>query len=254
MRLHRFRDLIETSQLYFCRADLFDDEREGLPPEECLRISGLSPFDLYDRQLLVNHIGSDAQSRESFFISCWHLFHEETCKMWRDYGEDGVAICSRFSQLRAALGALSDRAFLGVVRYGPEHLIGPDAPAWNVLRFIMTKRREYADEREVRALLWITDPLADGNRHIDEDGGVHPYPLTPPPSDRVLKGHRRKVNLGALLTEIVVTPWAFTSIFDEICHLLGKVNCEIPVRRSDLARYRKFLPHQPSAPENELAI
>jgi hypothetical protein len=34
MDMKKFRDLVATGELYFCRADLFDDEREGLPPEE----------------------------------------------------------------------------------------------------------------------------------------------------------------------------------------------------------------------------
>lgn len=44
---------------------------------------------------------------------------------------------------------------------------------------------------------------------------MHPRPLTAPP-DRVLKGHRRKVDLRASVTEIVVTPWASSTTFAEI--------------------------------------
>jgi hypothetical protein len=32
--MRKFRDLMTMAELYFCRADLFPDEREGLPPEE----------------------------------------------------------------------------------------------------------------------------------------------------------------------------------------------------------------------------
>ncbi len=247
--LERFRDLIETSELYFCRADLFsNDEREGLPPEEYLKLLGLSPLDLRDRQQLLNQIGSGAQFRESFYVSCWHLFEEETCKMWKEYAEDGVAICSRYRLLRTALDRFPDRSFLGLMRYGPRHLLHPQPARWNAFRFIMSKRAEYAAEREVRALLWITDSLICANRHIDEGGRAHPRPLTPPPLDRVLEGHRRKVNLNELLTEIVVTPWGSSRVFHEICSLTKSWNCEVPVRRSDLAPYRDLLPHQPIAP------
>ena len=34
--IRKFRHLMGTTEFYFCRADLFPDEREGLPPEECL--------------------------------------------------------------------------------------------------------------------------------------------------------------------------------------------------------------------------
>ena len=67
MRLNRFRNLMETAELYFCRADLFsNDKREGLPPEEYLTALGLSPLELRDRQQLANAMGSTAQFREAF--------------------------------------------------------------------------------------------------------------------------------------------------------------------------------------------
>lgn len=237
MKMEKFRDLIATGELYFCRADLFPDESEGLPPEEYLPILGLNPFDLRDRQQLDHLIGSDAQFRESFYISCWHLFRDETCMMWKEYGDDGLAICSRYRLLKFALGTMGDRAFLGVVRYGSKHLTG-----WNLFRFITTKQKKYEDEREVRALLWIMDPLAGINRHFDMNNRAHPRPLTPPPRDRVFDGHRRSVDLQALITEIVVSPWASSTTFDEINQLVKSNGYAIPVQPSGLTRYRELLP------------
>ena len=100
--------------------------------------------------------GSLAQFRESFFINCWQLFREETCEMWKAYGADGVAVCSRFGLLKDPLESCDGRPHLGRVRYGPAHITG-----WNVQRFISTKRMQYAHEREVRAALWILDPFAE---------------------------------------------------------------------------------------------
>jgi hypothetical protein len=121
MNMPKFRDLMNTAELYFCRADLFsNDEREGLSPEKYLPILGLNPFDIHERQELIHRIGSDAQFREGFYASCGHLFREETCKMWKDYGDQGVAICSQYRLLKSALNAMSDRAYIGLVRYGSE--------------------------------------------------------------------------------------------------------------------------------------
>jgi hypothetical protein len=224
--------------LYFCRADLFEnDKREGLPPEKYLpALLGLNPLDLHDRQTLNHHIGSIAQFRESYYINCWHLFRNETVKMWKEYGEDGVAICSRYCLLKSALDAMGDRAFLGLIRYGAEYLRG-----CNAYRFITSKRAEYEGEREVRAMLWIMDPHAGINRHFDIDNRAHPCPLTQPP-DRVLRGHRRSVDLQALITEIVVTPWASPATFDEVNRLANSNSYAIPVRPSWLTRYRGLLP------------
>jgi hypothetical protein len=151
--------------------------------------------------------------------------------MWKEYGTDGVAICSRYRLLKAALDAVADRSFLGLVRYGAKHLRG-----FNLFRFIMTKRAAYEDERDVRAMLWIMDPFAGINRHFDIDNRTHPRPLTPPP-DRVLRGHRRRVDLQALITEIVVTPWASPATFDEVNRLASNNGYAIPVRPSGLTRF-----------------
>lgn len=240
VNMEKFRDLITTGELYFCRSDLFpNDEKEGLALEEYLpMILGLDPRDLRDRQELNHHIGCHAQFREAYFISCWHLFREETSKMWKQYGEDGVAICSRYRLLRSALDSVTDRASLGLVRYGVEHLLDKK---FNTFQFIMTKRPQYADDKEVRAALWIMDPHAGINRHFDLENRAHPRPLTPPPPT-VLNGHRRKVDLEALVTEIVVTPWASSTTLDEIIQLVRTNGYAIPVLPSALAAFRKFLP------------
>jgi hypothetical protein len=99
----------------------------------------------------------------------------------------------------------------------------------------------YADEQEVRAILWIIDPYAGINRHFDIDNRVHTRPLTAPP-DNVLKGHRRKVDLRALVTEIVVTPWASSTTFAKIEQIVKDGGYSIPVRPSALTRFREFLP------------
>jgi hypothetical protein len=236
--MRKFRDLMATSELYFCRADLFRDEREGLPPEEYLATFGLHPLDVNDRQELLNQIGSDAQFREDFYVNCWHLFSEETCWMWKEYGSEGVAITSRYELLKSALDAMSDRGYIGVVQYSAKHMLGNRA---NLFRYITTKRSEYAREREVRAFLWLPNQQAGGNRHYDEDGDVHPLPLTPPPG-YVLKGQRRRVDVQALITEIVVSPWAPSARVAEVSQLVSDAGHEIPVRQSELVRFATLLP------------
>jgi hypothetical protein len=237
MDLPKFRDLMTSSELYFCRADLLNDTHEGLPPQEYLATWGLHPLDIWDRRELTNTIGSDAQFREGFYVSCWHLFSSETYKMWKEYGQ-GVAVASRYSMLKSALNVMSDRAYLGMIRYGPTRLIGERA---NIFRYITTKRWQYAEEREVRAFLWIMDPHAGINRHIDEHNNVHPMPLTPPPPE-VLKGHRRKVELQSLLTKVIVSPWATSASFGEVSHWVKSLGYSIPVEMSELSRYKLVLP------------
>src|SRR5262249_24951849 len=148
------------------------------------------------------------------YVNCWHLFRRETWSMWEKYGESGVAICSRYGLLKSALDAMDDRAHIGLVRYGSRQMTG-----WNLFRFITTKRLEFASEQEVRAFLWMIDPLAGINRHIDAENRVHDRPLTPPP-DYVLKGHRTNVDLQRLVKEIVLSPRTSSSTACEIDQLV----------------------------------
>ena len=182
MERWKFEDLLKSRDLYFCRADLFNDESEGLPPEAYHPKPDMHPLDIRDRRDIDDATGTAAQFREAFFINCWYLFGDETAAMWKEYGGGGVAIVSRYSLLKSALASLKDEAYLGLIRYGVGHLTG-----WNIMRFITTKSERYAHEREVRALLWIRDELAGINRHFDENNIAHPRPLSEPPVDRVAK-------------------------------------------------------------------
>jgi hypothetical protein len=159
--------------------------------------------------------------------------------MWHRYGEDGVAVCSRYDLLKGALDLLADRVFLGRVEYGYRHLAASKHE--NLLRLITTKREEYAHEREVRAFLWIPDEHAGVNRHYDEHNIAHPRPLTPPP-DRVPQFQRRKVDMQSLATGVVVNPWATTSFISEVEELIRENGRSIEVRPSDLAKHRHLLP------------
>jgi hypothetical protein len=106
--LRKFRDLVANEELYFRRADLFTDKSEGLPPEQyAMQVLGLDPYYIHDRVSLNNHLGSLAQHRESYYISCWYLYGQDTLDMWEQYGHDGVAVCSRYELLKAALGQVA---------------------------------------------------------------------------------------------------------------------------------------------------
>jgi hypothetical protein len=214
MSLWKFRDLMASEELYFRRADLFSDESEGLPPEQyVIRAGGLNAYDLSDRTKLNDQLGFIAQNRESYYISCWYLFREETLDMWAAYGESGVAVCSTYGLLKSALQDFLDAVQVGLVRYDTTHF----GMHFNVLEFIMTKQPQYSRECEVRALLNIPDPLAGGSRHVGLDNAIYARPLDMNPRNPwVPDGKRRRVSLRALLTGIVISPWAEPDDLEEI--------------------------------------
>lgn len=230
MDLRKFSDLMASEELYFRRADLFSDKSEGLPPEEyARRVLGLDPYDIHDCVKLNDHLGFLAQNRESYYISCWHLYRRETLDMWEQYGDDGVAISSRYGLLKSVLDGLLDEAHLGLVRYGTDHL----ANTFNALEFITTKQIQYSQDHEVRAWLTVIHPFEGGNRHIDLNNFPHPTPLALNPRNSwVPECKRRRIDLHSLITEIIISPWAEQDAVEEI--KLWAKSKAFPVKHSEL--------------------
>lgn len=232
----KLEDLVKSRQLYFRRADRLNDELEGLPPSEYERILKLSKYDLNDIQKRDHDIGSLAQFRQSFYVNCWHLQVEETATMWARHGRDGVAIVSRYDLLKQVLHPLADKVMVGLIRYGSAHLTG-----WNVVRFVTTKRQEYAAEREVRAMIWLTDTGDGMNRHFDPTNRAHDRPIYDPPPT-LPEGIRCAVDVASLITEVVVSPLAPVSRLAEVRALVASVGTGGLVRQSALTAYSSFMP------------
>lgn len=232
----KLQDLVQTGQLYLRRADRLGDEREGLPPPEYERVLNLSTYELNDIHERDHHIGSLAQFRQSFYVNCWHLHVGETATMWARYGKNGVAIVSRYDLLKQVLQPLSDKVMIGLIRYGTAHLTG-----WNVVRFVTTKREEYSLEREVRAMIWLTDTGDAMNRHFHLNNRPHDRPIYDPPAT-LPEGIRRDIDVGSLIMEVVVSPFAPTGRLAEVRALLAGAAIRAVVRESALTRYSSFIP------------
>lgn len=232
----KLRDLVETEELYLRRADKLEDEHEGLPPVEYERVLNLGKFDLNDIQKRDHHIGSLAQFRQSFYVNCWHLHVDETATMWARYGKDGVAIVSRYDLLKQVLHPLPDKVMVGLIRYGTSHLTG-----WNVVRFVTTKREKYASEREVRAMIWLTETGDGMNRHFDLTNRPHDRPIYDPPHT-LPEGIRRNIDVASLISEVVVSPFAPAGRLAEVRALLAAAGIAAGVRESQLTRYSLLVP------------
>ncbi len=234
----KLQDLVQTRQLYFRRSDKLEDENEGLPPSEYERALNLSKFDLNDIRERDHKIGSLAQFRQSFYVNCWHIDLGETATMWARYGKDGVAIVSRYDLLKQVLDSLSDKIMVGLIRYGTKHLTG-----WNVIRFVTTKRDEYSPEREVRAMIWLTDTDDGINRHFDLNNRPHDRPIYDPPLT-LPEWIRRDIDVASLITEVVVSPFASEGRLAEVRALLAGAGIAAGVRESPLTAYSSFIPKE----------
>ena len=212
--LRKFRDLMANQELYFRRADLFDDESEGLPPEQYVRrVLRLDPYDIKDQVALNHHFGQLAQAREMYFITCWYLYRKEDLAIWEQYAPDGVAVTSSYGLLKESLAGIPDDTHIGLIQYGTAHL----TDRFNAMEFITTKQEKYAAESEVRAILTSSNPLDGGNRHIDVNGFPHRVPLDVNPRHPwVHDCKRRRISLPDLLQGVVISPWAEPDEVEEI--------------------------------------
>lgn len=231
MDLCKFRDLMASEELYFRRLDLFkkDDVNEGLPSDEYVRsVRGLVRYDLNDELELNDDQASNRQFSESYFISCWQLFGGETLDMWKRYG--GFAICSRYQLLKQALDSMLDTVHLGLVRYGDGRM-----RRYNILEFIYHKLVAYEREREIRIALFSPDPVAGMNRHLNGDNFPNREPLDEvnPLHEWVPEFKRRRINLKALVTGIVVGPWVTEQEYEEVRLWANVKGFDCPVRRSE---------------------
>jgi hypothetical protein len=223
-------------ELYFRRADLFDDETEGLPPEEYERVLNLSRYDLKDIQERNSSIGFIAQMRQSHYLNCWYLFDEESVGMWRRFAPNGVAISSTYRRLKTVMDAMpsEEHPTLGLVRYGAAHI-----NRWNTDVFISAKKQGYEHEREVRAMLTVRDPHESGNRHIDINNRFHDRPVYDTPNP---KGINRPVKLMTLVAEIVVSPFADAATSGNVERVVNDGGYTFPIKASDLTPFAAFLP------------
>jgi hypothetical protein len=215
MDLPKFRDLFANEELYFRRTDLFKetDPGEALPSDEYVRSAlGLQKYDLNDELKLNNDQAFNRQNSEAYFINCWQIYEGETLDMWKTYG-NGVAVFSRFDLLKSALSVMLDDILVGIVRYGEK-----DMRSDNLIRFLFTKRRHFAKERELRFVLQCYDPVGGANRHYDLNNFAHREPLDElnPLHEWVHECKRRRIDLKGLVTEVRLSPWATQEELEEI--------------------------------------
>jgi len=212
--LQWFQKFLESGKLYFRRSDLFEDDQEGLPPEEYVRHVCESMGPGHSAEFSLEDL---RKGRQGFFVSCWT--EHESLEMWGKFAPGGIALRSRYGLLKDALNGVPERAMVGKVRYSTV------PHRYNTLHFITTKRPDYNREREVRALLLIP-----------ESGGTNPFPYVQ------AQGLSYSVDVRALVQEIVVSPRALPGTLDDIQALVKRLGYSLSVTPSTLTSYAHLWP------------
>lgn len=227
--MEKFISLLATGRLWFSRADLLGDPLEGSLSQENVRVRP----EVY-KDVPAHEIAEMTNLRRSMtthmYVNCWHQNNVESAAMWSQYaGHAGIALVSNLGRIHKAIGKLSDTdetseraVFAGrvsYVDYGSHYI-----PESNTFSAFMHKRRSYEHEREVR-LLFHFMPRHEAAAEPTVDLSIP----TPP-------GFGVPIDLFELASEVRVSPYAPTWVFEAVRSVASQFGLNVPVLMSDLAR------------------
>ena len=166
MSSEKFESLIETSSIYFCRADRFPDELEGsygIANDDPRYNTLYAPKSL--DPILIQRMRSQmrrtiSSMRLETFISCWHINYSESAKMWKEYCKDGegklssegICIATTYRKLRDEVKRSNSKISIGFVNY-IDHS-NTFIPEYDFLApFYCKSKKKFVHEQELR-LLW----------------------------------------------------------------------------------------------------
>lgn len=195
----KFLDMINTSSLYFCRLDCFEDKLEATQPEgskEFVRMSenpGLA-YERYkfDKQLEI--------IRSMTYANCWHVNQEENPNMWNNYvmyhGNEGIAIQTTFKKLTQSLK--TDRTVTDVrIQYIDYKTTNMDFFMANCADFLVIKDKQFEYENEMR-LITLEESYPQYDEETDE--------ISDTTKLFKHKGKKIEVDLNTLIQKIYISP------------------------------------------------
>jgi hypothetical protein len=207
VRIWRYMDftksvsLLETSSLFFARADLLEDPFEGSITKvhlgerkgffQRIRKSGFPEESIV--QLGLDEPDLSKSWRKSVFVNSWHMNKHESVAMWKLYlkTNEGIAIQSTYSGLKESFRVNpKDEVHIGQVEY-----IDYDRDfVWKRGFFVpfLHKRKSFEHERELRCVV----------HNVDIARAVH---MGKEPDE---KGIYVTVDLDVLIDKVYVAPGA----------------------------------------------
>lgn len=210
MDVIKYISLVQTSSLFFCRADFLksEDPFEGtLPRRESEYLSRTGNEGV--RSYLIEKMPKEV------YVSCWHLSEIESIAMWKLYSEaeKGIAIQTTFERFTSSLQSINEDIFAGLVQYvdyendtfyaHSSHKFS----AANVFTAFIHKRNIYSHEKEFRAIY-----SASG---ADDRNGIG-----------------FKIDLRTLVERVVVSPSIPSWVFDLIDNLTKQYVQDLVIEQS----------------------
>lgn len=211
MSIDKYIHLLDTSLLYMCRADKFEDPWEAVWPDGYF---GAIPDEM---QTFLY------KQRGFIFVNCWHENTYESAAMWDLYGtrHSGIAIKTTVGSLKRAIHG-EHRLYIGRVEYIDYSAHVPKALA-NDFTPGLLKRHSFSHEKEIRILSVNTS----GSVKRENPGGS--WYMEPG-----LAHMTCKVDLSCLLEEVFFSPSMPGWLSDALINVSSKYDVRTKFRKSNL--------------------
>lgn len=228
MSYSKFQNLMETSSVYFCRLDKFEDQLEGTQPQGSLNFAKATenPWQMYERcymDAVLNMV------RNVMFVNCWHINESENPFMWRNYatchGNEGIAIQTDLHAVKRAFANTSRKISDMRITYVDFKTHDIDYFMQDPFKFVMLKDKQFLPENELR-FVTVEDKYPD----VDEDDvcSVEKKQYT----DH--EGELIKVDLNELIKRIYLSPNSTGRFAQLILELVASRGLDVEVVKSAL--------------------
>lgn len=213
MDLTKFLAIIIKKELYFNRADNYEDIYEGELASGDKEILQSNP----QLEIIIQ--------RDSTFINCWHENEVESAAMWKLYGgiDDAIAIETDLVRLRTSLPTSIEIQKVHYIDYDNNSIIRmclETNNGLNVQDILAYKRKSFMHEQEYRAIYW---KVPDSDKLDQSMTWAHP------------KGINVAIDCSILIKKLHISPYASPLLESIIKSILQKYDlAHIPIIKSQL--------------------
>jgi hypothetical protein len=245
MDFTKYVSMLDSSSLFFARADLLGDSFEGSSPKVNIALRPTFYRDTLQQMSKANPANQDVSkeflgflqflstsnelNRYTVYVNSWHMNEYESAAMWHLYATnraEAIAVQTTYARSRDCLPSGID---VGLNSHGPAPIhIGEVQyidyhtewfPEGNLFYPFVHKRKSFEHEREVRAVL---NDAFQGKFYTGNDPK---------------KGYRVEVSIDNLIERVYVAPTAPDWFRDLVEAVTGKYGfSHKPINRSSLSQ------------------
>jgi len=225
----RFVQLLESRQLWFSRADQFEDPLEATIADGELHYKPATADDPPQFRSASSDIMAQIM-RHTAYVNCWRMGSFESLAMWDLYGKGSgiVAVTTTVGLLKKQLAPDQRQVFMAEVRYvdwsAPNVLSG-------LLDLVARKEISYAHEAEMRAFVWDI-PALSSQKYL------HPEQLP--------AGLAFFIDPQELISEVWVGPREKSWIPPIVEKIVARYSLNIPVKISNKLMNRRLIQSRPN--------